>query len=509
MVPLEYLVLAPENSRTPDPQAVEALKASIRQAGLLQNLVGYEAGERILVVAGAHRLLALQALAREGHPVGEIPVQLVPREKALLLSAAENLARRDLTPLEEAETVLRLLEAGIPEEAAARELGRSLSFVRDRALVGRNLSPSWRPLLGAREIPFSLGLELARLPQKEQEELFQKWGKELRPEAVAAMRLKDAVPTSRLLPGVRERYLERGGVLEADLEGGEWAKDRKLALEVQREAAEELAQRLGGSLHLDLHPGRLVPGEGAVVVLNSLTLEVRVFTGMRLQDGGTRSQEEEAPSAPEPPVEAKEEKGPVGTRTEEERAREITGPAALEREALRIRAARERALADERYRKAALTLAVLASRGRSLEGKRAYFRTKGWIDFRPTRFHGGDAKLTERFQTLSGEEALLARLEALVGKKVAELGDLMALPEEVLDEAFRVAVALLLGQGEEVPTLGMADRRHLMGYSEAVLDQALAEVGRPGGKNKGEKAEKLLREGNQPFPRALLNAKHG
>lgn len=500
MVPLEYLALAPENSRTPDLEAVEGLKASIREAGLLQNLVGYEAGERVLIVAGGHRLLALQALAREGHPVGEVPVRLVPREKALLLSVAENLARRDLSPLEEAEVVARLLEAGIPEEMAARELGRSPAFIRDRALVARGLSPSWRPLLAKGEIPFALAVELARLPEGEQEGLLKQWGKDLRPETVRALRLKDAVPTSRLLPGVRERYLAQGGVLEADLAGEERATDRPLALRLQQEAAQALAERLSAVFALDLPWWRLIPGEGTVVVLNTSTLEAQVFTGVQIRQGVAPSEE----AGKETPGEAQ------APREKAQAPKPLTGQAALEREALKVRAVREKALADPRYRMAALVLSVLATQGKA-PWTRPAFRSVEARDFHPRGFP--PAKNAERFRVLSGEKALLERLEALLGGDKGperRVEDLLALPDETLEEAFRTAVALLLAlpHGElPAPTLGMADQEHLMAYREEVLDQALAEVGRPGGKGKREKVEKLLREGNRPFPKALLEAR--
>lgn len=108
LVELSALELAPENMREADPEALEALKRSIQAQGLLQNLVGYVDEEEgvVKVVAGGHRLRALKELGW----AEKVPVRLVPREKAALLSLAENLARKELSPLEEAEAVARLLE---------------------------------------------------------------------------------------------------------------------------------------------------------------------------------------------------------------------------------------------------------------------------------------------------------------------------------------------------------------------------------------------------------------
>lgn len=521
-VPLEYLALAPENTRQePDPETLESLKASIREQGLLQNLVGYEAGERVLVVAGGHRLRALQALAAEGHPVGEVPVRLVPREKALLLSVAENLQRKDLSPLEEAEAVASLERAGLSPEAIARELGRSLTFVRGRLQVAKGLSKSWREALHARAIPFALAAELAELPEGEQESLFERHGTALKPETVRNLRLKDKVPARRFLPGVRERYLERGGALEADLEGNEYALDRALALGLQAEAARALAERLKAELHVDLPLERIVqapPGQGRnLVVLKSDTLEVRTFLGVRL-----RGEKEEAPGAgpeaagktegkaPLPPKEASTPAPAAPGSVPAPQGPRVTIQGAAERVALEVRAARERALQDPRYARAALVLAVeetflsLAYTGRS-----GHFTYRG-----ADHIYDRHLKLaTERWEALSGNKALKARLRELLPGPNPTVEDLLALPEEVLEEAFRTALALLIAlpraKEPPSPTLGMADPEHLQQFNGEALEAALREVkvAYSPRADKKEKVALLLSKKEAPYPRALREAK--
>lgn len=525
-VPLEYLVLAPENTRQePDPETLEALKASIREQGLLQNLVGYEAGERVLVVAGGHRLRALQALAAEGHPVGEVPVRLVAREKALLLSVAENLQRKDLSPLEEAEAVASLERAGLSPEAIARELGRSLTFVRGRLQVAKGLSKSWRAALHARAIPFALAAELAELPEEEQESLFERHGTALRPETVRNLRLKDKVPVRRFLPGVRERYLEGGGALEADLEGNEYALDRALALGLQAEAARALAERLKAELHVDLPLERITqapPGQGRnLVVLRSDTLEVRTFLGVRLS-GEKEEAAEARPEAAErtegkaPPQKEASTPGPArpapaapGTASAPQGPR-VTLQGAAERVALEVRAARERALQDPRYARAALVLAVeetflsLAYTGRS-----------GHFTYRDAdRIYDGHLKLeTKRWEELSGNKALKGRLRELLPGPNPTVEDLLALPEEVLEEAFRTAVALLIAlpraKEPPSPTLGMADPEHLHQFNGEALEAALREVkvAFSPRADKKEKAALLLSKKEASYPKALREAK--
>lgn len=541
-VPLDYLALAPENTRQePDPEALEALKASIREQGLLQNLVGYEAGERVLVVAGGHRLRALQALAAEGHPVPDVPVRLVSREKALLLSVTENLQRKDLTPLEEAEAVASLQKAGLSPEAIAKELGRSLAFVRGRLQVAQSLSPSWRKALHERQVPFALALELAELPEKEQEELWAKHGPALKPESVRGMKLREAVPAKRLLPGVRERYLEAGGTIEATLEGEEHLTDRPLALRLQEEAARALAERLKAELLLDLPPHRVVQapmGEGKnLVVLNTSTLEVRTFISVRLVGEKLEEAKSQEPGPVEEGVaeEGEEDTGEAcacqeGVGTEPKAATppaptagpaqqpqtlrpEVTIAGAAERVGLRVRAARERALRDEAYAKAALVLGTLDALFVSGNGA-GYFRHKGGSDVYGYQLHVE----VKRWQEISGENALRGRLEGILKgaglePQKTKVEDLMALPEETLDEAFRLSLALLIAlppaKEPPVPTLGMVDAEHLSAFSEPVLDEALKELGvQVGAKaKKKDKVASLLLKRDAPYPKALMQAK--
>lgn len=489
-IPLPYLVLAPENLRqAQDEETVETLKASIRESGLLQNLVGYQAGGVVAVVAGGHRLKALQELAAEGHPVGEVPVLVLPREKALLLSLAENLARKDLSPLEEAEAVAKLLEAGLGVEAVARELGRSEAYVRGRAKVASRLSPSWREALHKREVPFATASLLAELPEEEQEKLFRQYGVSISPDLLRFLMRRGTVSTRHLLPGVKEAYLAKGGPVLVDLEGEEYLQNRALALQIQEEAARALAERLGGELLLDVSPYRFTPDpEGRTyVVLYTGSLEVKVFSGVRLRGGeaGVRAEEvegEAAQAAPEPKApEAKWGVSRVGRD---------------EREALHRRAHRERAARDEASAKAALVLSV---------ARAAYVRGRAALETDPEiRLSVDGSRLGE----LKGAKAARERLEELL-QGVETLEDLAESPH--LDEAFRLAVQLVVGRlplrEPALPTLGMADAEHLGHYTGEVLEAACREVGVAPGKTKKETIARLLERKSQPFPKALLEAK--
>ncbi len=503
LVELSALELAPENMREADPEALEALKRSIQAQGLLQNLVGYVDEEEgvVKVVAGGHRLRALKELGW----AEKVPVRLVPREKAALLSLAENLARKELSPLEEAEAVARLLERYAKEEVA-KELGRSPAWVEARAKVARDLVPEAKEALGRGEIGFGLAALLAELPEEDQKALWQAHGKALTPEMVRAWRAREAVPLSRALPGVAEKYRERGGVIEEGLfEGGAFT-DRRLFLEVQAEAAKTLAERLGGTFLLDVPREEFVPQPGGAtyVVLYSGTGEVKVYAGVRrrgerlTQEGGAEVLTQEARGEAEEEVCEAEACGAPALPSLPKKTREWKPPLG-EVKAMRARANRERVLRDGRYRMAALVWGVMRAFHIVLDHR-------GHVPFRLNTYYP-DGLEGKRWKALSGEEALLEELRALtqeVGERPT-VEDLMRLP--TLEEAFARAVALLVSLpagAEPELRLELADEEHLRKYPSEVLEKAAREKGLAG-KTKKEIVAKLAGL-KGPFPEALLEA---
>ncbi len=116
--------------RDVDTTALEELKASIRQAGLLQPVVvrpipgdggGYE------LIAGERRLRACQALGWERIPAVE---REVDDRTVLTLALIENLQRDDLSPVDEARGYERLIaEFSLTQQDVADAVGRDRSTV--------------------------------------------------------------------------------------------------------------------------------------------------------------------------------------------------------------------------------------------------------------------------------------------------------------------------------------------------------------------------------------------
>jgi ParB family chromosome partitioning protein len=118
------------NVREIDEAHVDALAQSIALRGLLVPLIvravdgGYE------LVAGYHRIAACRKLK-----LGDVPVVVREQEGSSADSAAENVTRKQLTPLEEARAVQAMLDEGYTLDGAAQALGWSARLVSARAKI--------------------------------------------------------------------------------------------------------------------------------------------------------------------------------------------------------------------------------------------------------------------------------------------------------------------------------------------------------------------------------------
>ena len=129
-IPIEHLVPHPQQPRQRfDEAEIESLAASIREKGIVQPLVVRPAGdgERYQIVAGERRWRAAQRVG-----LHELPavVRRLSDAESLEIALVENLQRRDLDALEEAEAYHRLVrEFNHRQEDVALALGKSRSHV--------------------------------------------------------------------------------------------------------------------------------------------------------------------------------------------------------------------------------------------------------------------------------------------------------------------------------------------------------------------------------------------
>jgi len=124
-LPVETIKPNPNQPRTKiDPEALEALAASIEANGVVQPLLvrpmpdgSYEliAGERRWRAAQEAGLAKVPALVRDQEPAERLQVALI-----------ENMVREDLNPIDEARACATLVdELGLSKEELARRVGRS------------------------------------------------------------------------------------------------------------------------------------------------------------------------------------------------------------------------------------------------------------------------------------------------------------------------------------------------------------------------------------------------
>jgi ParB family chromosome partitioning protein len=124
-IPVELVDPNPRQPRTSfDDASIQALAESVRERGVLQPiLVRPLAGGRYELIAGERRWRAAQLAELE-----EVPALVRERDDAEALEVAliENMAREDLSPVEEARACAALVEElGLTREDVGRRVGRS------------------------------------------------------------------------------------------------------------------------------------------------------------------------------------------------------------------------------------------------------------------------------------------------------------------------------------------------------------------------------------------------
>ena len=120
----------PDNVRELDAAHVQALAGSIALQGMLVPLVVRRAGERFELVAGFHRAAAARSLG-----LTEVPIVVREAESEDADRAVENIARKQLTALEEARAVRAMLQRGLTEDGAAQALGWAKARVTARVKI--------------------------------------------------------------------------------------------------------------------------------------------------------------------------------------------------------------------------------------------------------------------------------------------------------------------------------------------------------------------------------------
>lgn len=119
-----------------DKESLTELAASIGQYGILQPLTVRRSGSTYELIAGERRLRAAKIAG-----LTELPciVMTMDEEQSGMLALVENLQRRDLDYLEEAEGISRLMRLyGLSQEQVAQRIGKSQSAVANKLRLLRH-----------------------------------------------------------------------------------------------------------------------------------------------------------------------------------------------------------------------------------------------------------------------------------------------------------------------------------------------------------------------------------
>ncbi|MFP7493215.1 ParB/RepB/Spo0J family partition protein [Terribacillus saccharophilus] len=143
--------------------AIEELKQSIQEYGILQPLIVRKSIKGYEIVAGERRFRAAKAAGMDKVPV---IVKSLNDEKMMELALLENLQREDLTPIEEAQAYSNLMkELDITQEILARRLGKSRSHIANLIRL-LTLPPEISDLINHGELSMGHGRALLGLKDK-------------------------------------------------------------------------------------------------------------------------------------------------------------------------------------------------------------------------------------------------------------------------------------------------------------------------------------------------------
>lgn len=175
----------PRRFHIPDAQDPDLLKLarSIRAKGVIQPILLRPVESGFELVCGERRVRASRLNLPELDAIGAAPsyipatIRVLSDTEAAELTVEENLRRKDLRPLEEADGVhtLLLLHKGDALAVASR-LGQTPGWVACRARIHSNLSEPWKELLSEPENPMWFWTaahveEIAKLAQEVQDEM--------------------------------------------------------------------------------------------------------------------------------------------------------------------------------------------------------------------------------------------------------------------------------------------------------------------------------------------------
>jgi ParB family chromosome partitioning protein len=230
-----------------DRKAIEGLAASIRTDGLLHNLVVKPVSgkrNRFEIVVGERRFQALKLLEDRGELPDDFSVPVEVREElskddTLRIATVENLQRQNMTPLEEAAALTKLVHKGVTLDDVVAQTGLSASTIK-RRLALNNLCKDARQALSKGQISLAQAEALTLGNDEAQVRLLEQLADRDYSADDIRGHLLDDRPTVALAIFPAERYT---GTITTDLFAAKeesYFDDGEQFFKLQREAVEEL-----------------------------------------------------------------------------------------------------------------------------------------------------------------------------------------------------------------------------------------------------------------------------
>lgn len=161
IVPLEKIDYAPQVREVFNEELIQGLARNIEEAGQLQPVLLFSVGDRYCIEDGERRCVALKLLGRK--TVSAIVKEKPSEAKLLLSQCSMDFQRVDLSPMEKAAAMERLMKAtDWSGKEIANKLGVSPTMV-SRLLALLTLPAEIRQALKDGKIPPSAGYELAKI----------------------------------------------------------------------------------------------------------------------------------------------------------------------------------------------------------------------------------------------------------------------------------------------------------------------------------------------------------
>jgi ParB family chromosome partitioning protein len=207
-----------------DRKSIEGLAASIKTDGVLHNLVVTPLGgrgkkERYQIVSGSRRFEALRLLEQRGELPDDFTVAVeirddLSKDQTLRIATVENLQRQNMTPLEEAAALCKLVHKGVTLDDVVAQTGLSATTIK-RRLALNSLCKEAKAALTKGEITLSQAEALTLGSDEDQESIIEaiRSGEELSVDYIKDT-LLDERPTVALAIFPVEKYT---GTITTDL----------------------------------------------------------------------------------------------------------------------------------------------------------------------------------------------------------------------------------------------------------------------------------------------------